>query len=68
LRELAGSLEPPGFSRGESSGFFLAYSCMFLDSLVERPIREDEVDVFEYLDYHKAYHQVGRCLDDVYMH
>jgi hypothetical protein len=27
-----------------------------------------EVDLSEYLDYHDTYHQIGRFLDDVYMH
>jgi len=27
-----------------------------------------EVDLSEYLDYHDAYRQIGRFLDDVYMH
>jgi putative transposase len=33
-----------------------------------RTIKEEEVDLSEYLDYHDAYHQIGRFLDDVYMH
>jgi len=33
-----------------------------------RTIKEEEVDLTEYLDYHDAYHQIGRFLDDVYMH
>ena len=33
-----------------------------------RTIKEEEVDLSEYLDYHGAYHQIGRFLDDVYMH
>jgi hypothetical protein len=32
-----------------------------------RTIKEEEVDLSEYLDYHDAYHQIGRFLDDVYM-
>jgi transposase InsO family protein len=33
-----------------------------------RTIKEEEVDLSEHLDYHDAYHQIGRFLDDVYMH
>ena len=33
-----------------------------------RTIKEEEVDLSEYLDYHDAYHQIGRFLDEVYMH
>lgn len=33
-----------------------------------RTIKEEEVDLFEYCDYHDAYGQIGRFLDDVYMH
>jgi putative transposase len=33
-----------------------------------RTIKEEEVDLSEYLDYHEAYRQIGRFLDDVYMH
>ena len=33
-----------------------------------RTIKEDEVDLSEYLDYTDAYRQIGRFLDDVYMH
>lgn len=33
-----------------------------------RTIKEDEVDLSEYIDYHDAYHQLGRFLDDVYMY
>ena len=33
-----------------------------------RTIKEEEVDLFEYLDYHDAYHQIGRFLDNVYVH
>jgi putative transposase len=33
-----------------------------------RTIKEEEVDLSEYLDYHDAYHQIGRILDDVYVH
>jgi putative transposase len=29
---------------------------------------EEAVDVSEYRDYHDAYRQIGRFLDDVYMH
>jgi hypothetical protein len=33
-----------------------------------RTIKEEEVDLTEYLDYHDAYRQIGSCLDDVYVH
>jgi len=33
-----------------------------------RTIKEEEVDLSEYLDYHDACQQIGRFLDDVYMH
>jgi transposase InsO family protein len=33
-----------------------------------RTIKEEEVDLSEYLDYHDAYHQIGHFLEDVYMH
>ena len=33
-----------------------------------RTIKEEEVDLSEYLDYHDAYRQLGRFLDTVYMH
>jgi transposase InsO family protein len=33
-----------------------------------RTIKEDEVDLSEYLDYHDACRQIGRFLDDVYIH
>ena len=33
-----------------------------------RTIKEEEVDLSEYLDYHDAYQQLGSFLDDVYMH
>lgn len=33
-----------------------------------RTIKEEEMDLSEYLDYHDAYRQIGRFLDDVYMH
>jgi transposase InsO family protein len=33
-----------------------------------RTIKEEEVDLSEYEDYHDANQQVGRFLDDVYMH
>jgi len=32
-----------------------------------RTIKEEEVDLSEYLDYHDAYHQIGHFLDDLYM-
>jgi len=35
---------------------------------VIRTVKEEEVDLSEYLDYHDAYRQIGRFLDDVYMH
>ena len=31
------------------------------------PSKEEAVDLPEYLDYHDAYRQLGRFLDDVYM-
>ena len=33
-----------------------------------RTIKEEEVDLSEYLDYDEAYQQIGRILDDVYIH
>lgn len=33
-----------------------------------RTIKEEEVDLSDYDDYHDAYTQIGRFLDDVYMH
>ena len=33
-----------------------------------RTIKEEEIALSEYLDYHDAYKQIGRFLDDVYMH
>ncbi len=33
-----------------------------------RTIREEEVDLSDYDDYHDAYHQLGHFLDEVYMH
>jgi len=33
-----------------------------------RTIKEEEVYLSEYQDYHDAYRQIGRFLDDVYMH
>jgi transposase InsO family protein len=33
-----------------------------------RTIKEDEIELFDYLDYHDAYHHIGRFLDEVYMH
>jgi len=33
-----------------------------------RTIKEEEVDLSEYRDYHDAYRQIGRFLEDVYMH
>lgn len=39
----------------------------FAERLI-RTIREEEVDLSEYLDYHDAYQHIGRFLEDVYMH
>jgi len=33
-----------------------------------RTIKEEEVDLSEYIDYNDVYRQIGRFLDDVYMH
>jgi transposase InsO family protein len=33
-----------------------------------RTIKEEEVNLTEYRDYHDAYHHLGRFLDEVYMH
>jgi len=33
-----------------------------------RTIKEEAVDLSDYQDYHDAYQQIGRFLDDVYMH
>ncbi len=33
-----------------------------------RTIKEEHVDLTEYMDYHDAYQQSGRFLDEVYMH
>jgi transposase InsO family protein len=33
-----------------------------------RTIKEEEVDLSEYINYNDAYRQIGRFLDDVYMH
>lgn len=33
-----------------------------------RTIKEEEVDLSEYQDYYDAYQQIGRFLEDVYMH
>ena len=33
-----------------------------------RTIKEEEVDLSEYADYHYAMQQLGRFLDDVYAH
>lgn len=33
-----------------------------------RTIKEEEVDLSEYEDYHDAYQQIGRFLEEVYMH
>ena len=32
-----------------------------------RTIKEEHVDLTEYVDYHDAYQQIGRFLDEVYM-
>jgi transposase InsO family protein len=39
----------------------------FAERLI-RTIKEEEVDLSEYLDYHDAYQHLGRFLEDVYMH
>jgi putative transposase len=39
----------------------------FAERLI-RTIKEEEVDLSEYLDYHDAYQHIGRFLEDVYMH
>jgi transposase InsO family protein len=33
-----------------------------------RTIKDEEVDLSEYLDYYDAYHQIGHFLEEVYMH
>lgn len=33
-----------------------------------RTVKEEEVNLSEYEDYQDAYHQIGKFLDDVYMH
>ena len=33
-----------------------------------RTIKEEEVDVSDYLDHNDAYRQIGRFHDEVYMH
>jgi len=33
-----------------------------------RTVKEEEVDLSDYLDFADAYHQIGRFLEDVYMH
>lgn len=33
-----------------------------------RTIKEEEVKLSDYRDFHDAYHQIGHFLDDVYMH
>lgn len=33
-----------------------------------RTIKEEAVDLSDYRDYHDAYQQIGRFLDDIYMH
>lgn len=33
-----------------------------------RTIKEEEIDLSDYDDYHDAYRQIGRFLEDVYMH
>ncbi len=32
-----------------------------------RTIKEEEVDLSDYQDYHDAYQQIGRFMEDVYM-
>jgi len=39
----------------------------FAERLI-RTIKEEEVDLSEYHDYHDAYQQIGQFLEDVYMH
>ena len=39
----------------------------FAEQLI-RTIKEEEVDLSEYRDYHDAYGQIGHFLEDVYMH
>ena len=39
----------------------------FAERLI-RTIKEDGIELFDYLDYHDAYRQIGRFLDEVYMH
>jgi len=39
-----------------------------LTNRVKCTLKEEEVDLSEYIDYHDAYRQLGRFLDDVYMH
>jgi len=39
----------------------------FAERLI-RTIKEEEVDLSEYRDYHDAYRHLGRFLDEVYMH
>jgi transposase InsO family protein len=39
----------------------------FAERLI-RTIKEEEIDLSEYEDYQEAYSQIGRFLDDVYMH
>ena len=35
---------------------------------VIRTIKEEEVELSDYQNYHEAYDQIGRFLDSVYMH
>jgi transposase InsO family protein len=44
-----------------------AWQSSYAERLI-RTIKEEEVDLSEYIDYHDAYRQLGRFLDDVYMH
>jgi transposase InsO family protein len=39
----------------------------FAERLI-RTIKEEEIDLSEYADYQDAYRQIGRFLDEVYMH
>ncbi len=37
----------------------------FAERLI-RTIREEEIDLSDYADFHDAYHSIGRFLDEVY--
>jgi putative transposase len=41
---------------------------MSVEERLMRTIKEEEVYLTEYQDYADAYRQIGRFLDDVYMH